>query len=293
MTAPPASVFRGGIGLWRSWLNRPLSQRQCAVGWLISTALFVGGTQLLGGVTSGDASDSINTAWAFAHGVPSCAYAPGNQFGLPYIAPLYSLLSSGLAVLFRIGHGVTFPTQAQMGPHCSTAISAMYHWSLRYGALRPTVELGYVGWMILVAGVVALLRASGRGRSGWEPTTLVLVALVPSVSMCLHEYFHPQDLVAMGLVLGSLASARRGEWVWTGVLLGLALATQQFALLVLAPLVVIAPQHRLIRFLGASIASFAIVTVPLVVVASPSALRAVLAGSGTTWDSGTPVSYTH
>ena len=116
---------------WRSRLSQPISQWWCALGWFASTAIFVGLTRLLGGITTGDASDSVNTTWALAHGIQSCAYAPGNQFGLPYTGPLYPLLSGGVAALMRIGHSVPFPTQQQMGLHCSSAIIAMYHWSVR------------------------------------------------------------------------------------------------------------------------------------------------------------------
>ncbi|MFI5035601.1 MAG: hypothetical protein ACHQFZ_05295 [Acidimicrobiales bacterium] len=287
MTDPLVDPDNQGVEDRRSFLNRPLSTWWCVLGWLGASAVFIGGTQLIGGVTSGDASDSINTTWAIAHGVPACAYAPGNQFGLPYSAPLYPSLSAALAALLRIGHGVSFPTMGQMGRHCSTAIAAMYRWSLRSHALRPTVELGYVGWLFLAAGSVSLLRTSGRGRNGWEPLTLLLIALVPSVSMCLHEYFHPQDLMAMGFVLGGLAAAGRGSWRWSGVLLGLAVATQQFAWLVLLPLAVVAPPRRVVRLAGAAFTTVAAVAAPLVVLSSSGALKAVLAGSGTTWTSNT------
>lgn len=283
----PNDLDRRELSPWNSWFNRPLSRTWCIVGWLIATVIFVGGTQQLGGVTSGDASDSVNTAWSIAHGMTSCGYAPGNQYGLPYSAPLYPLLSGGLAALVRIGHQVPFPTSADFGPHCSTAIAAMYHWSLGSGSLLPTLRLGYVGWLVLMAGFVALLRSSGRGRCVWEPTSLVLLALVPPVFMCLHEYFHPQDLVAMGLILGTVACVRRESWIWAGILLGLAFTSQQFALLVLAPLVVIAPANRLFRFVAATVGSIVVIASPLVVLAPRGALKALLAGSGTTWVSST------
>jgi hypothetical protein len=237
-------------------------------------------TRLLGGVTTGDAADSVNTTWALAHGMASCAYAPGNQFGLPYTGPLYPLLSSGLAALFRIGASAPFPTKAQMGPHCSTAIMAMYHWSIRAHALLPTVQIGYIGWLVLMGGVVALLRASGRGRCGWEPLAVVTMAIVPPVYMCLHEYFHPQDLVAMGLILSGLACVRRGWWIWAGVFLGLACTAQQFALLAFAPLLVVAPRDRLTKFAGAAGASVLTVVVPLVALVSTRAISVALIGSG-------------
>lgn len=274
-------------------MDRPISTWWTIMGWLTSTFLFYGVTRLFGGVTSGDASDSINTAWAFAHGIPSCAYAPGNQFGLPYTAPLYPLLSGGLAALLRIGHSVTFPNRAQMGPHCSNAINAMYHWWLKSGSLIPTIRLGYVGWLFLMVGAVALLRATGRGRTRWESTALVLLALTPSVAMCLNEYFHPQDLVAMGLILVGISFACRDSWTGVGVLLGLALATQQFTLLALAPLVVVAPPRRLVRMLLSLVGTFGVIVITVVTLSSSESLKAIFAGSGTTWNSGTLLDALH
>jgi len=287
-TRPAVGPRAGG-----SWLSRPLSRGRCALGWLFATVLFIEVTHLLGGLTSGDASDSINTTWAIAHGQLACSYAPGNQFGLPFTAPLYPLLSGGLAALLGIGHQVPFPTSAALGSHCATAISSMYHWSLHSKALAPTLRLGFVGWLAIMAGAVALLRTSGRGRTGWEPVTLAVLAIAPPVFMSLHEYFHPQDLLAVGLILGGVACVRRGSWVWAGLLLGLAFTSQQFALLVVAPLIVIAPPKRLLKFVAALAGTVVVVVLPLAVFAPKAALEATFAGSGTTWTSATLLDAAH
>jgi hypothetical protein len=254
---------------------------------------FVGGTQLIGGPTSGDAADSLNTTWAIAHGALSCAYAPGNQYGLPFTGPLYPWISGGLAALTRIGHDSPFPTATKLGPHCGTAINAIYYWTLRSGALAPTLLLGYAGWLVLMAGVIALLRSSGRGRSGWESLTVILLAVVPPVFMSLREYFHPQDLVAMGLILCGAACVRRGAWLWAGIFLGLAFTSQQFTLLVLAPLVVIIPKNQMTKFVTATVGAVTVVMAPLALFAPKASLTAVLTGSGTTWASATILDLTH
>jgi len=57
----------------------------------------------------------------------------------------------------------------------------MSRWSVRAAAAQSTVRLGYLSWLFLMAGVVALRRAAGRGRCGREPLTLVLTALSPAV----------------------------------------------------------------------------------------------------------------
>jgi hypothetical protein len=75
------SVGRHRLSSWASRLGQPLSQWWCALGWFVSTAIFVGMTRLVGGVTTGDASDSVNTTWALAHGLPSCSYAYDSGIG--------------------------------------------------------------------------------------------------------------------------------------------------------------------------------------------------------------------
>jgi hypothetical protein len=100
--------------------------------------------------------------------------------------------------------------------------------------------------------------------------------------MPLLDDFHPQDLLAMGLVLGGVACVRRSWWVWAGVLFGLAVTSQQFALLVVAPLFVVAPANRRIRFAAAVLGTAALVVLPMVAVTSGRALGPVLIGSGNT-----------
>ncbi len=81
-----------------------------------------------------------------------------------------------------------------------------------------------------MAGMILLLRATGRGRTGWEPTGVVLVALLPPVWFCVEMYAHPQDVVAMGFALTVMACALRTHWIAAGVLIGLAVLTQQYFL---------------------------------------------------------------
>ena len=265
---------------WNSWLENPLSNFWCVLGWLGATAIFVSSTTLSGGLTEGDSNVSVYAAWAIAHGHLSCAYLPSGAVGYAPTAPIYPLLSSALVSIFRVGHSVAFPNSAQLGQQCSMATSAITHWALHSSAWSPTLRIGYIGWLVMTAGVVALLRVSGRGRCRWEPIALLMLALAPPVSMCLVEYFHPQDLIALGLALGALASARTGRWFYGGLLMGLAIVSQQFSWLVVVPLVVVAPRNQLTRFVGGTILSALSVAVPLVVLTSGRAITSVLVGTG-------------
>jgi hypothetical protein len=263
---------------WTRWLYRPLSGRWCAFGWMLATAVFVGFTQLLGGPTQADANESFYSTWAIAHGQLSCSYPVRAAAGLPLRAPLYPLVSGAFAALGRIGDSAPFPA---LGHNCASAVVAMSKWGVQSGAASSSVQLGYLCWVILAVGLVALLRASGRGRCGWEPAALVLLAFVPPVLMCLHEYFHPEDLMAMGLSLAGLACARRGNWAWAGILLGLSFTSQPFALLIIAPMLIVAPPSRRIRFAGSVGLSAMAVIGPMILLTSGQVIGAVTGGGAT------------
>lgn len=265
---------------WNARLMRPLSAFWLILGWIGVSVLFIALIWLLKGPTVNDSNVTVFTAWSLAHGHMACAYLPPGILGYPPTAPVYPIFSGAMAALLQIGHSVPFPTSAQLGPHCVTATAAIYQWSDHAGAVVPTLHIGYAGWFVLGAGLIALMRASGRGRCGWEILGLSLLASLPPVSMCLAEYFHPQDLVATGMILAGLALVLRERWVWAGILFGLAISTQQFALLVFVPLLAMAPRDRVPRMFLGAVATAAVIDVPLAILSSGRAIVGVLVGTG-------------
>jgi len=241
--------------------------------------VFIGVTTLLGGLTQLDALLSTYSSWSIAHGNVACAYPPGSSVYFPFTAPLYPVVAGGLAALFRVGHGVPFPNRAVLGHSCLNWLAPMTRWSNQTHALTTTLRFGYLGWFVLAAGIVAVMRSSGRGRNGWEPAVLIAVACTPPVFMCLQNLFHPQDLLAMGLILLGVSCAQRNTWVWAGVLMGLAFASQQFALLAVALLFVLVPAKRRLAFAASAVAVVALIVVPLMALSSGRALRVALTGS--------------
>jgi hypothetical protein len=167
-----------------------------------------------------------------------------------------------------------------MGPNCGKAFAVIARWGANSGALAPTMKIAYASWLPLMAGLIAWLRASGRGRCGWEPATVVIVACLPPVWVCVTGSFHPEDLFAMGFALGAMACVRRGWWARAGVLIALAVLSQQFALLVAAPLLVLAPGGRRLRYAAAAAGTAALIALPLLVVSSGREWRGLLLGSG-------------
>ena len=117
--------------------------------------------------------------------------------------------------------------------------------------------------------------------------TIALVACLPSVYLPLLQFFHPEDLLATGLALVGVAFVLRDRWLVAGFVLGLAVLSQQFTLLFLIPLLVVAPRTRLLRFVGGTACSIAIIGVPLLAITSGRALTAIVVGTG---DSEVPAS---
>ena len=147
-------------------------------------------------------------------------------------------------------------------------------------ALNPTQWIGCLAWLVLMVGVIVWLRTSGRGRCGWEPVTLLFVAGLLPVWMCVQSDFHPQDLLALGLALAAMACARRQRWLTTGILLALAVLSQQFALLVVVPLFVLAPRAKKIPLMCAALLTGMAVVLPLTVLTSGRVWRAIALGTG-------------
>jgi len=191
-------------------------------------------------------------------------------------------VSGAVSAIGGFGHTVAFPSRAALGPHCDTAFLAINTWSLKSNALDSTVKIGYIGWFVLMGGVISLLRATGRGRCGWEPTTVLLVALLPPVWSCIQSSFHPQDLIAMGFALAAMACARRSAWLAAGIFIALAVLSQQFAVLVAVPLLVLAPGARRLAYAGGAIGAAALLTLPLVVANPRGTVHAILFGTGNT-----------
>jgi hypothetical protein len=109
---------------------------------------------------------------------------------------------------------------------------------------------------------------------------MALVACLPSVYMPLVQFFHPEDLLATGLALVGVALVLRDRWLAAGLVLGLAVLSQQFTLLILIPLLVVAPRTKLLKILGGTACSIALVGVPLLAITSGRAITAILVGTG-------------
>lgn len=133
--------------------------------------------------------------------------------------------------------------------------------------------LGVVAWLVLALGGLLVLRAAGAASLGRVGALLAFLAFLPAAASAIVQLFHPQDLLSLGLSLCAVALALRQRWAAAGALFGLAVLTKQFALLLLLPAFVFAPDPAArIRLGVVSVAVLAAGILPFLVVAPHATL---------------------
>lgn len=281
----------------QDWLGAPRSAAWSVVAWALATAVFVTLTMVLGGPSVGDSAQSVYSALLMAHGHWSCAYpslssSHLNGFPVVFASPVYTLLSAAFARLLHLGGTTPFPSSESLGSNCSHAIVQVASWAQNANVLTTMLRFGLVAWSVLAGGVVAVMRACHKGNNAREAMTLIAVACSAPVVSCLEFSFHPEDLMAMGIVLFAVASFVRGRWRIAGVLMALAVITQLFALLALIPLAIALPRERRVVFAVSFLTAITAVVLPLAILTSGDVMHSVLygtskAGGGTRGAGGT------
>jgi type IV pilus assembly protein PilA len=108
--------------------------------------------------------------------------------------------------------------------------------------------LGPVAMLVAIPLLLAVQAPPGvrLGRPVPVLVAAALLAFVPTGAM----YGHVEDLLAIALVLWAIGPVRAGRWLWAGLLLGLAVAAKQWALLTLPVLLAAAPRGTRLRTLA-------------------------------------------
>jgi hypothetical protein len=109
-----------------------------------------------------------------------------------------------------------------------------------YAALAAPCLLAAIA---LAVWVVAKMRASGQGRLA-RGTTLALFIFNP-VTLYALQYGHAEELLGAVLCIAAVLTAQRGHSLLAGVLLGLAVANKEWALLAIGPVLLALPGRRL------------------------------------------------
>ncbi len=198
---------------------------------------------------------------------------------------------------------VSAPTRAIAGGHLDQAYVAIPHrpdqppalqapgfpllaglatatWDAMVGPGGAAAALTFAGFsaagLVLFAGArVAGIGDRGRRR---EVAFLVAMAVTPFFREALGNYYHPEDVLALGFLLLSLALIGDRHWLGAGACLGLAIGCKQWALLALPPLVVTAGGRQArCKLVGAAAGSSALVYLPLML-AAPQYAWKILSG---------------
>jgi hypothetical protein len=115
--------------------------------------------------------------------------------------------------------------------------------------------------VVLAVWLVARMRAAGHGR-GARAIVLALCVANPLTLPAL-EIGHPEELLGAVLCVAAVLMAMDNRAIWAGVLLGLAIANKEWALLAVGPVVIALPAQRL-RALVTAAGVAAAILAPLV-----------------------------
>jgi len=127
--------------------------------------------------------------------------------------------------------------------------------------------LGVASWLVLAVGALALLRAAQADSFARQAGLVTFLAFLPAASSAIVQLYHPQDVVSLGLALAALAQVVQRRWLLSGILFGAAILTKQFALLLLLPALVAAPDRRSrLLLVGAAAAVFGSGILPFLVI---------------------------
>ena len=120
---------------------------------------------------------------------------------------------------------------------------------------------------LLAVGLVGLYLARLARRRGASSLCQALIAglcLINPLTFAALELGHPEELLTIALVVAALATASEGHRYRAALLLGLALATKQWAVIAILPVLMALPAQR-IRAGACAAAVVAILTLPSVV----------------------------
>lgn len=147
-------------------------------------------------------------------------------------------------------------------------------------ALSGTTGLGAYRWAsfpcLLAAGLLGLHLAAiarRRGASRLTQAVLAVVCLVNPLTFEALEKGHPEEVLTAALAVGAIASAAEDRRWRAAILLGLAVASKQWAVIAVLPVLMALPGERL--RMGAVAAGVAAVLILPGVVAAPDSFLGV------------------
>jgi hypothetical protein len=111
-------------------------------------------------------------------------------------------------------------------------------------------------------GVWLWARMGALGRSPLARLLALLLCVANPITVTALKYGHPEELLGGTLCVAAVLVAGRGRPLWAGILLGLAIANKQWALLAVGPMLIALPDRRPRALLTAGVVA-AVVMAPL------------------------------
>jgi hypothetical protein len=122
---------------------------------------------------------------------------------------------------------------------------------------------------VALLGICLAARMRAEGRPAFARALALMICVANPLTLRALELGHPEDLLGAALCIGAVLLAGSDRPLSAGVMLGLAVANKEWALLAAGPvLLALAPGRRRLTCAAASFAIAALVLAPLVLVGS-------------------------
>ena len=129
-------------------------------------------------------------------------------------------------------------------------------------------------------GVTLLARMRAEGRPLFARGLALAVCVANPLTLRALQFGHPEELLGACLCIAAVLLGAGRRPLLAGLLLGLAIANKEWALLAVGPVLLALPADRRLRALAVAIATAALVLAPLALVGSGGFADGVQAGAG-------------
>lgn len=127
------------------------------------------------------------------------------------------------------------------------------------GGQTLAYRLGALVCMLPVAALAAWLVTSSRAaRATAAGVVAAAVVLLGPPTLSALAWGHPEEVLTATLVAAALLAANRGHATWTGLLVGAAIGTKEWAAVAVVPALMALPAGRLRAALAAGVAALAL-----------------------------------
>ncbi len=175
---------------------------------------------------------SVATTWGWSWAVLA------NDYSQEAAGPLMALLH---------GHiGTFYSTSPSYGPSLLLRAPFALPGSLAGGGPLLIYRLAALPCLLALAGLGVWLARTLRRAGGSLAAATLVVALCAAnpITYRVLALGHPEELLGAALATGAVLVAMRGRALWAGLLLGLAIANKQWALLAIGPVLLALPAGR-------------------------------------------------